>query len=156
MIISCDNSPPEFLTLLLIEDDYVDREMFSAATLEWSLTYHIHFTIVPATTLREALLTIDSIHQPFDCIVADLTLPDCRELESLTGLLEVVPDTPIVILSGMHMHSLEREAFKLGVEDYILKQSDSYQEIIERVYSAIKRRQNWRRVERRMGDGVKR
>lgn len=63
-------------------------------------------------------------HRP-DVIILDISLPDVNGLSALPQILEVSPDTRILVLS-MHADSTHvARAFELGAHGYIAKQSAS-------------------------------
>ena len=53
--------------------------------------------------------------------ILDLGLPDINGLEVLRRIRRVVPDAPVIILTGAGTEAMEIEARELGVSDFILK-----------------------------------
>jgi diguanylate cyclase (GGDEF)-like protein/PAS domain S-box-containing protein len=60
-------------------------------------------------------------------VMLDLSLPDCRGIETLDRLLQVAPDMPILILSDPDSEETARQAVHRGAQDYLVKnQADGY------------------------------
>lgn len=60
-------------------------------------------------------------------VVLDLSLPDCRGIETLDQILQVAPDMPILILSDADSEETARQAVQRGAQDYLVKtQADGY------------------------------
>ena len=57
----------------------------------------------------------------YDVVLLDLGLPDARELEALTALVDLAPDTPVVVLSGAEDEVITTQAVKAGAQDYLVK-----------------------------------
>ncbi|HEX3317369.1 MAG TPA: EAL domain-containing protein [Solirubrobacteraceae bacterium] len=107
------NRPPR---LVLIEDNPGDavlvREMLRAS---WEGEFAFeHFDRLSAA--RERLLVA-----PATCILLDLSLPDAQGLEAVDRVQSVVPDVPIVVLSGLDDEELALRAVQGGAQDYLIK-----------------------------------
>lgn len=57
----------------------------------------------------------------FDIALLDLTLHDSNGVDSVITLDRWLPDTAIVVLSGLSTLELAREAISLGAQDYLVK-----------------------------------
>src|SRR6185436_15070264 len=60
-------------------------------------------------------------HNQFDIALLDLSLPDSSGIDSVITLDRLVPDTPIVVLSGMTDVNTAMETISLGAQDYLVK-----------------------------------
>ncbi len=111
---------PKMLTksiqILLAEGKPFDALSFKKALAE---AHQINFTIADVKTLAEAKDRLQK--EEFDIIVLDLFLPDIKGIETLLQLKNLVPDLPIIILSGMDDEALAIEAVRQGAQDYLLK-----------------------------------
>src|ERR1700736_5877552 len=56
-----------------------------------------------------------------DLIMLDLTLPDSDGLETFLRVIEVAPDLPLVVMSGIDDVALAIEIVQLGAQDYLVK-----------------------------------
>lgn len=71
-----------------------------------------------------------------DIIITDMRMPDMDGLHVIQELAPVLPHTKFIMLSGYGDYSYVREAFKYGVQDYLLKPAAS-DELGKQVQSAI-------------------
>ena len=102
--------------VLLIEDNPTDilllREMLGEDALAF---YEI-------TTVERLYSAIKLLQKTtFDIILLDLGLPDSQGLETFVHLHEVVPEIPVVILSGLVDENLAIQAVHAGAQDYLVK-----------------------------------
>ncbi len=98
------------IRLLLVEDDDVDRAVTRRA-LEAS---DVSISVREVDTLKAATAALGE--ETFDCILADLTLPDGDGL-SLTA---IAPGPAFVALTGLSPES-GRRVLKQGAQDYLVK-----------------------------------
>ena len=73
----------------------------------------------------------------FDIVILDLDLPDSKGFNTFSQIKELVPDLPILILSGSTM---KREEFKHcldGAENYLVKGYIDSPSLIETIMKAI-------------------
>ncbi|MGI6457337.1 MAG: response regulator [bacterium] len=108
------------LTILLIEDDDVDREMVHRLMDE-------QYRVVDVASGNQAL---ESLHQfrP-DCVLMDYRLPDTDGLSLLPAF--VSEEIPVVMLTGQGNENIAVEAIKNGAEYYLVK-SDLTRDILHR------------------------
>lgn len=84
--------------------------------------------------LREAGLDCQLVHadrldaavsrllaEHFDAVLLDLSLPDSRGLETVICMCAIVPDTPVLVLTGIEDGDMRREVLRLGAQDYLIK-----------------------------------
>ena len=57
----------------------------------------------------------------FDVILLDLTLPDISGLETIEGMKALMPEIPIIVLTGMQDEIVMDNAIKKGAQDYLQK-----------------------------------
>lgn len=105
--------PP--LNILLLEDT-----TFHAELIEATLTANdLPCAIVRVERREEFLAALQ--RQSFDVILADYVLPDFDGLTALRLAREQVPDTPVIMVSGVLGEESAVEALKDGAVDYVLK-----------------------------------
>jgi two-component system, NarL family, sensor histidine kinase UhpB len=57
----------------------------------------------------------------FDIVLLDLTLPDSNGVDSVITLGRLLPQTPIIVLSGLSTIEIAVESISLGAQDYLMK-----------------------------------
>ncbi len=110
-----EDDEDDALSLLLVEDDEVDRLAFRRALSTAGLVAQV----VEAPSLaaaRDALVGGD-----FDCAVVDLGLPDGSGMELLGARRGDGRALPMVVLTGAGSESRGVEAIRNGAEDYVVK-----------------------------------
>lgn len=104
--------------VLLLEDDEQD----SALVSRW---LGDEYSVETVGRLATAIPLLFEQPSTYDVIVADLGLPDAKGLAALTRLRDTGTQTPIVALTGLDDEILAVEALELGIQDYIVKDSGS-------------------------------
>lgn len=56
-----------------------------------------------------------------DVVLLDLSLPDSAGIGTVQAMRGVVPDVPIIVLTGQDDHQLAEAALQAGAQDYLLK-----------------------------------
>jgi|GEM_PF-2148826 signal transduction histidine kinase len=131
--------PPEVLQILLIEDEPSDAALIqeSLRTAERSSPV-VRFEIIPATNLKSAITLLSN--QSFDAILADLTLPDSRGLETVKELRQSAPDISLVVLSGINDEEMAIESVRGGAQDYLVKSNAAFQWLPRVIRYSIERK----------------
>lgn len=115
-------SRQELNDVLLVEDNLTDAQLLRRL-LRRSPTSpgeaHHDYRVTHVRTLQDALLCVDELRPKV--IVADLTLPDCRGMETVTKLQRTFPDTPLVIVSAWEDEATSLRSVKAGAQDYLVK-----------------------------------
>ncbi|HEY5367705.1 MAG TPA: response regulator [Hanamia sp.] len=76
----------------------------------------------------------------FDIALLDLTLPDSTGLNSVITLNQLLPHTPIVVLSGLSTIEIAIESISLGAQDYLIKGDFDEKLIAKTVQYSIERK----------------
>lgn len=105
------------IRVLLIEDD-ADAAALVTLQLDDACPESCLFSVDHAPTLEEGL--VRAAGRAYDIVLADLTLPDSRGLETVERLTSSL-DTPVVVLTGMEDRGLAVEALARGAQDYLVK-----------------------------------
>lgn len=128
---------PNRLNILLVEDNPGDvrliREML-APDKDFGAIYQIYN--VPS--LQEAAGKYSK--EEFDVILLDMNLPDSTGLSTIQHLNALVPQIPIIILTGMHDERLAIQSAQLGAQDYIIKSECSGPLLKRIIHYAIERK----------------
>jgi signal transduction histidine kinase len=101
--------------VLLVEDEALDRLLLSG----WLRRCLPDLVILEAASVGEAANLLQP--GPVDAILLDLGLPDADGLPTLGRLLQLAPDTAIVVLSSQADRDLALLAVKQGAQDFLIK-----------------------------------
>jgi signal transduction histidine kinase len=124
----------ELTAILLVEDDPAYARLIRT-TLRRATSRL--FELVHVTQLADALIQVKQ--KPFDAILLDLTLPDARGLETFQRLHRIVPEVPIVVLSGHDDEQLALSAVQNGAQDYLVKSQTDMRELAHAIAYAVER-----------------
>lgn len=101
---------------MIVEDEKVIRQGIKVLLEEVFTGYQV---LWEAENGKRAL---EIIHTDVpDIILSDIRMPEMDGLQFLSFLQDKLPDVPVIVISGYDDFSYVREAFKLGVKDYLLK-----------------------------------
>jgi signal transduction histidine kinase len=102
--------------ILLVEDNTADARMFSERLKELQII-NIQFSWVQ--TLAQAINEISKTR--FDVVFLDLNLPDSNGGATISKMYSHAPDIAIIVLTGIEDEQAEKDAIKLGAQDYLVK-----------------------------------
>ncbi len=114
--------------ILITEDDFFIRDIYSKV---FSLS---GYEVQVAVDGLEALEKIKT--QPFDMILLDIMMPRMTGIDVLKNVraLETpAKNTPIFIITNLGQQNVIEEAFKLGMDGYIMKSQVSPQQIVDEI-----------------------
>jgi two-component system, cell cycle sensor histidine kinase and response regulator CckA len=106
----------QHLKILLVEDNPGDVLLLQETLSEITL---VNFDLVHVARCSAALERLQA--ETFDVILLDLLLPDSAGLETFTTIHEQVPQTPIVVLTGLSDETMALNALQAGAQDYLVK-----------------------------------
>jgi PAS domain S-box-containing protein len=107
-------TPP--VRILVVEDSPFDARLLRLHLADHKATA---FQVTEVPRLGDALRRLET--EPFDLVLADLTLPDSAGFETFQTLHDHAPHTPIVVLSGLDDEELAVKAVREGAQDYLVK-----------------------------------
>lgn len=114
------------LKLLAVEDDPTDRSwlelMLNDATI---CPYTMRFV----GTMADAETAV--IAGNYDCVLLDLSLPDCEGLESVRRVHAAKANVPIVVFTGRKDQEVGLGAIEAGAQDYLIKGQASGNTILQ-------------------------
>ena len=119
---------------LLVEDNQRD-----ACLLREKLVHagEVKFNLTHVERLDKA---VKCLHQAsFDIILLDLSLPDSQGLDTFLTLEKIVPNLPIVLLTGFKDELIALEAVRQGAQDYLVKEQVTPDILIRSINYAIER-----------------
>jgi glutamate dehydrogenase (NAD(P)+) len=120
--------------VLTVEDNPVQARLIARILGE---SQRPVFELVSARTLADALSALQA--QPFDLILLELALPDCRPTETFQRVQAAAPELPIVILTGVDDTSLAARAVESGAQDYLTEDELDGPTLIRSIRYALER-----------------
>ena len=76
--------------------------------------------------------------QDFDVAILDLKMEDMDGIEVLRVFKKMVPDLPVIMLTGHGTEKAAREGLDMGAFDYLTKPCD-LEELVEKIRAACRR-----------------
>ncbi|HMJ09890.1 MAG TPA: EAL domain-containing protein [Polyangiaceae bacterium] len=129
--------------VLLVEDNDLDALMLGRSI---ELVAPGEFRLVRARSLAEARRFLQC--REYSAVLADLGLPDASGLDTLSGILGVAPDTPILVITGADDKTLATQAVRAGAQDYLLKGNYEPDAVLRSMRYAVERK----RIELRLSE----
>lgn len=114
--------------ILIAEDDFFIRDIYSKV---FSLS---GYEVAVAVDGVDALDKIKA--QPFDMILLDIMMPRMTGIDVLKNVrtLETpAKSVPVFIITNLGQQNVIEEAFKLGMDGYILKSQVTPQQIVDEI-----------------------
>jgi two-component system cell cycle response regulator len=127
------------IEVLVVEDDPEFSSMLEAILSEATSG---EFNPVLVATLEETLVWLQK--KDFDVILLDLFLPDCQGQQTFRKIIELVPDVPIVVVTGMDDKSQAIQSVREGAQDYLVKGDLDVNQLIRSLLYAIERHRSRR------------
>lgn len=129
------------ISLLLVEDDPKEALVIKNMLKEGLQN---QFTLEHSRSLSHAL---DLLKQSqFQGIILDSHLPDGKSFESIPQFLQLCPDAPILILSGVEEEDQAIQAVKSGAQDYLIKGQTSSSTLCRAIRYAMERQRATQRI----------
>lgn len=135
-------SAGEPLSVLLIEDNGADARIFEEMVHEAG----DNLTIVWARSMQEARSKRDGVQAPFSLIVTDLGLPDTQGLETIGAVLDLFPNRPVVVMTGLNDSAMGITAVQRGCQDFVLKGFTDPFLLVRMLRYAIQRHETERQI----------
>lgn len=123
------------ISILLVEDNPADARLVGISLSGCS---EPRFDVTQAETLSAALPIV--LRGGYDAVLLDLSLPDSAGLAGLQDLALAVPQTAILILSGLDEQAMAVEAMRHGAQDYLVKGSGTAAHLARSIRMAIERK----------------
>jgi len=101
------------MRVLILEDEASIRDIFSMILEDFG------YDVEEASTLKEAKEKV--AEREFDLALVDLRLPDGFGMELVREIKEKSPETEVIIITAHASAETIKEAFELGVYDYVEK-----------------------------------
>jgi diguanylate cyclase (GGDEF)-like protein/PAS domain S-box-containing protein len=104
------------IEILLIEDDRGYAKLITEMTKS---VKGVEIVVSHAPLLMEGISIL--AEKKIDVVLLDLTLPDSEGIDTFLRIKGVVPEIPIVVLTGREDEGLAMDAVKEGAQDYLFK-----------------------------------
>jgi DNA-binding NtrC family response regulator len=82
------------------------------------------YVVVEACNAASALAEVRDAERAPDAVLLDLRLPDCDDLRLLEALQQIVPLTPVIVMTAFGTPEIVREAKRLGAHAVLRKPFD--------------------------------
>jgi CheY-like chemotaxis protein len=109
------------MKILVIDDNMADRDLIITHIKKAKNRRDI--TTEESNCLKDALEKIDKNN--YDVILLDLILPETDGIDTVQSIIsklkKVNKNIPIIILTGMDNYKIGRQAWDLGIVDYLNK-----------------------------------
>ena len=125
----------KLVKVLVIEDNPGDVRLIKEFLINEQETI---FEVECVSTLKEGLKCIKK--GGFDEILLDMSLPDCRGLNTIEKIIKAAPEYPIVILTGLDDESLGATAVQKGAQDYLVKKQMDNVSLVRALRYALERK----------------
>ena len=120
--------------VLLVDDEEVIRDSVGDILRENG------FDVIAASGVDEAISIIKN-RSVFNAIISDIKMPKKDGIELLKSCKEILPDTPVILLTGYADLKTAQKAVTFGAYDYINKPVDEENKLIEPLNRAIEKNQ---------------
>ena len=124
---------PETIHLLIVEDDDDDFFLLESSLKEISFEKKISW----AESYSKAINLIKS--ETFDLILIDYRLGAHNGIELVSFVNEYTPFTPTILLTGLKESTIDQEALKYGVYDYLVKDQYTTESLSRSIRYAIEK-----------------
>jgi diguanylate cyclase (GGDEF)-like protein/PAS domain S-box-containing protein len=121
--------------ILVIEDNPGDQRLIQIKLAEGSAPRAAECVGTLSDAL--ALAPFDN----YDCVLADLGLPDASGLEAVMRLRAAAPELPLVVLTGLDDERVAQDAIRAGAQDYVVKSLAGLELLPRVIRHAIERQQ---------------
>jgi CheY-like chemotaxis protein len=124
--------------ILIAEDDFFIRDVYGE--IFQSNGYEVEL----ASDGEESLIKIKS--QPFDMILLDIMMPKFKGIEVLVQTRgQETPNkiTPVFFITNVAEQNIIDEAFKAGMDGYIIKSQYNPQQIVDEINKFLKSKENF-------------
>ena len=111
------------LKILLVDDERGFVDVISKRMTKRN------FDVTKAYSGKEALQSLRKTD--FDAVILDLKMEDMDGIEILKILKKIVPDLPVIMLTGHGSEEAARDGIQLGASDYLTKPCDLDELIIK-------------------------
>lgn len=125
------------ISILIVEDNPADILLIKKYL---SQNQQHTFDFLEVDSLNSALGLIN--HYDFDAVLLDLHLPDSSGLDTVRKIITTLPDTAVIVLSGLQDEETAIQTVRYGAQDYLEKRNLSPMSLSKSIQYAIERKKN--------------
>lgn len=114
--------------ILIAEDDYFIRDAYK------EIFQGNDYEVATATDGADALIKLES--QLFDMILLDIMMPKMSGIDVLTQTRQLGTynkNTPVFFITNVGEQNIIEQAFKIGMDGYIIKSQFTPQQIVDEI-----------------------
>jgi len=127
---------PASRKVLVVEDNRGDQRLIQIKLAEAMAPWKADCCSTLAQALALAPFT------QYDCLLADLGLPDASGLDSVHKLRAAGPTTTLVVLTSLDDEQVAQDAIRAGAQDYVIKSGAGLDMLPRVIRHAIERQQS--------------
>lgn len=144
--LTAENS--ERLNVLIVDDSALNREILSAMLKS-------EFNIMEAASGEECLAMLEQYGTAISIVLLDIVMPGISGFEVLRVMNSdhLIEDIPVIMISSDNSDTSVREAYEMGVSDYISRPFDA-RVVYHRVFNTIKLYSKQRRLVKLVTDQI--
>ncbi|OAG27590.1 hypothetical protein TH606_06015 [Thermodesulfatator autotrophicus] len=113
-------------TILIVEDEAHIREMLV------EMLSNLDYEVIPAENGEEALEKIEQKNYQIDLIITDVVMPKMDGVKLYREVQKIIPEVPVIFISGYAEHILERYGFDEKCFR-IIKKPFTFQQLLEEI-----------------------
>jgi len=102
-------------TILIVDDQYVNRLLFKTILSSEKLTNNINYNIVEAVNGQESVDLVNEIN--VDLIIMDINMPVMNGIAATKIIKEIKPNLPIIGISAFDAVSI-KDSYGFDVNDF--------------------------------------
>lgn len=141
------------INILLVEDCQSDREFISKGI---KIAFNSSVNIVEAGTLRDAKVELIKPGTRFDIILLDLILPDSSGVDTLSSIIGMNVDIPVIVITGIDDKSIRLKSLESGANEFIDKSKINSTSISDCITSTLYAYKNKACIKCNLDEQVKR
>lgn len=123
------------MNLLIVEDNAGDYLLLKEYLQQMQLPVN---KIIHAVSMQVVPSLIKN--NVFDIVLLDLSLPDSTGIDSVITMDRLLPQTPIIVLSGLSAVEIAVETISLGAQDYLVKGEFDEKMLAKTIHHSIERK----------------
>jgi nitrogen-specific signal transduction histidine kinase/CheY-like chemotaxis protein len=101
--------------ILLIDDEK------PIIDIEQQILERLGYKVTPKTDSQEALEEFAALPDKFDLVITDMTMPRMTGDQLARKIMEIKPDTPVILCTGFNETMTEEKALSLGIAKFVMK-----------------------------------